>query len=168
MRESFVSILLYALGFLIVCFCFYGIVHGQSQETLRKPWVGPQGVARTTSEIMESERIAAASRIPGLIRRSVEHEVDRTGLKQNPNSPDVRSWPPRLESQPPSPLLPFSPQILGTSFTGATLADVGAFPPDCMGAVGPTQFIVAINGRIRSFNKATGTADGVMNFDMDV
>ena len=36
-----------------------------------------------------------------------------------------------------------------------------------MGAVGPTQFIVAVNGRIRSFNKTTGVADGVLNTTMD-
>ncbi len=37
-----------------------------------------------------------------------------------------------------------------------------------MGAVGPTQFLVAENGRFRSFNKATGTADGAINIDPDV
>jgi hypothetical protein len=36
-----------------------------------------------------------------------------------------------------------------------------------MGAVGPTQYIVAVNGRIRSFNKTTGAADGVLNADTD-
>jgi hypothetical protein len=37
-----------------------------------------------------------------------------------------------------------------------------------MGDVGPTQFILAVNGRIRSFNKSTGNPDGVLNADMDV
>lgn len=54
-----------------------------------------------------------------------------------------------------------------TSFDGATLTDTGAFPPDSMGTVGPTQFIVFVNGRIRSFTKA-GVADGVINADPDV
>jgi hypothetical protein len=62
-----------------------------------------------------------------------------------------------------------APQTVGTTFTGATLADTAnSFPPDPMGAVGPTQFIVACNGRIRSFNKTTGVADGALNLDMDV
>jgi hypothetical protein len=61
-----------------------------------------------------------------------------------------------------------APQTPGTSFTGATLTDTGAFPPDTMGAVGPTQFIVAVNGRFRSFNKSTGVADSVLNIDPDV
>src|SRR5206468_9470322 len=37
-----------------------------------------------------------------------------------------------------------------------------------MGAVGPIQYIVTVNGRIRSFNKSTGLADGALNLDPDV
>ena len=46
------------------------------------------------------------------------------------------------------------------NFLGARLFDANAVPPDSMGAVGPVQFIVAVNGRIRSFNKTSATADG--------
>src|SRR6185312_4138517 len=53
------------------------------------------------------------------------------------------------------------------SFDGATLTDTGAFPPDSMGTVGPNQYMVFVNGRIRSFSKA-GTADGVINVDPDI
>jgi PKD repeat protein len=59
-------------------------------------------------------------------------------------------------------------QSVGLSFLGATLADTRAYPPDSMGAAGPSQYIVAVNGRIRSFNKHTGLADGVLNVDTDV
>lgn len=55
---------------------------------------------------------------------------------------------------------------VSTSFTGATSAETLAVPPDTMGAVGPSQFIVAVNGRLRSFNKATGVADGALNLSM--
>ncbi|MDQ6632132.1 MAG: hypothetical protein M3Y82_10325 [Verrucomicrobiota bacterium] len=61
-----------------------------------------------------------------------------------------------------------APQTAGINFTGATLSDTGAFPPDSMGTIGPAQFIVAVNGRIRSFNKFTGTADDVLNVDTGV
>ena len=61
-----------------------------------------------------------------------------------------------------------APQTLGISFTGATLADAGLFPPDVMGAVGPSQYIVFVNGRLRTFNKTTGIADGIINVDPDV
>jgi len=37
-----------------------------------------------------------------------------------------------------------------------------------MGAVGPSQFFIFVNGRLRTFNKTTGAADGVINADPDV
>jgi VCBS repeat-containing protein len=55
-----------------------------------------------------------------------------------------------------------------SSFDGPTLADSGAYPPDTQGAVGPSQFLVTINGRFRSYAKATGVADGALNIDPDV
>jgi hypothetical protein len=36
-----------------------------------------------------------------------------------------------------------------------------------MGAVGPSQFFVFVNGLLRTFNKTTGVADGVINADPD-
>ncbi len=61
-----------------------------------------------------------------------------------------------------------APQAVSTAFTGATFADTGAFPPDTMGAAGPTQFVVFVTGRLRTFDKTTGVADGVLNIDPDV
>lgn len=62
-----------------------------------------------------------------------------------------------------------APQTLSTTFDGATgPSETGAFPPDTMGAVGPTQVVVFLNGRLRTFNKSTGVADGVINADSDV
>ena len=49
------------------------------------------------------------------------------------------------------------------AFIAAALSDTGSLPPDPSGAAGPTQFILAANGRIRSFSKATGTVDLVLN-----
>ncbi len=52
------------------------------------------------------------------------------------------------------------------NFLGATLNGthpINTFPPDTMGAVGPTQYVVMANGRIVSFNKLTGTADSVLD-----
>ncbi len=53
------------------------------------------------------------------------------------------------------------------NFTAATYPDSFYIPPDTMGAVGPTQFIIQINGRIRSFHKTTGHADGVLDITTD-
>ncbi len=53
------------------------------------------------------------------------------------------------------------------NFTAATFYDCSGWPPDTMGAVGPTQFIIALNGRVRSFNKVTGVADSGINVGTD-
>jgi hypothetical protein len=41
----------------------------------------------------------------------------------------------------------------GTSFLGASSSVSGFIPPDSMGAVGPTQVLVSVNGRIRLYDK---------------
>ena len=41
----------------------------------------------------------------------------------------------------------------GTSFLGADSEDSGFIPPDSMGAVGPSQILVFVNGRVRLFDK---------------
>jgi S-layer homology domain len=64
--------------------------------------------------------------------------------------------------------VPRAPQTLGLNFLGANLMDSNAFPPDTAGAVGPGQFLVGVNGRLRTFDKATGLTDGGLNADPDV
>ncbi|MCE7958893.1 MAG: hypothetical protein DYH06_13310, partial [Acidobacteria bacterium ACB2] len=66
-----------------------------------------------------------------------------------------------------APSAPQAAQTIALNFQGPTLSQTGSFPPDTMGAVGPTQFIVFVNGRIRSYNKTTGAADGVLNANPD-
>lgn len=126
-------------------------------------------------------------------RREFENEgerVDREHLPQNPDALPGAQWPPagteRLKesgieeqrtdspsiSSPPYPSVAPSlrPSITPSptlAFTAATLADTSAFPPDAMGAVGPTQFLLAVNGRIRVFNKSTGSI-GQLDADIDV
>lgn len=115
----------------------------------------------TVAAIMEQERLHP-NNVP---RQRLGHRLpDRNLLPQNPDAPMVSSYPndkahlKNGDNEPSSESL-----VVSTSFTGATLAETSSFPPDDMGAVGPTQFIVAVNGRIKSFNKMTGVADGVMN-----
>ena len=86
-------------------------------------------------------------------------------MQPNPDAPAISRYPVNPPSAPVrGPNAIHTPSL---SFDGATLADTGAFPPDSMGTVGPTQFVVAVNGRIRSFTRA-GVADGVLNVDPDV
>jgi hypothetical protein len=56
-----------------------------------------------------------------------------------------------------------APATVAQNFLGATFGELGSLPPDPSGSVGPTQFIFAANGRIRTFSRASGSADGVMN-----
>ncbi|MGA9115404.1 MAG: hypothetical protein WB626_01355 [Bacteroidota bacterium] len=131
----------------------------------RTPWVGERGIQETVDQIMEREAMHPPGRPVMLGWKPKRIRPDRSDLPQDPASPLAARWPDAPPEAGP-PLL--GPQTTGVSFTGATLATTGAFPPDVMGDVGPTQYIVAVNGRIASYLKSTGVADGVLNADMDV
>jgi hypothetical protein len=139
------------------------------------PWTGEVGIPKTTDELMASALVAPPSSRPLLMpERELKREngEEREELKkQNPESKLWASFPNNKLSKGNSVNTggdAFAPQPTSTTFLGATLADTGAFPPDTMGAVGPTQFVVFVNGRLRTFNKTTGAADGVVNADPDV
>ena len=129
------------------------------------PWTGERGVQESTQSIMardkaESHRAKRPKVKPRL-------RPDFQNLPLNPDSPRIDSWPaPGVPLAADASTNAAQTPVLG--FTAATLADTQAVPPDSMGAVGPAQFILAVNGRIRSFNKRTGVADGVVNADSDV
>ncbi|MDX2030385.1 MAG: proprotein convertase P-domain-containing protein [Blastocatellia bacterium] len=137
-------------------------------------WVGENAVQRTTIEIMNRERARGAR--PARIReREPQPEPvrpNRERLPQNPNALPGTQWPPAPEkiSETGEPPAPRAAQVTPTptlSFNAASLSDTGAFPPDTMGAVGPSQFLVAVNGRIRVFDKKTGER-GALDADIDV
>jgi uncharacterized repeat protein (TIGR01451 family) len=123
---------------------------------------GEEGVKESTAAIMARQAIAPPK------KEHPDHELeypDRSALPQNPLAPALSRFPavPATEKA----AEPIKIHTTGLAFDGATLTDTGAFPPDSMGTVGPTQFITFVNGRIRSFTKA-GVADGVINADPDV
>jgi hypothetical protein len=98
-----------------------------------------------------------------------EHELeypDRSNLPQDPAAAAISRFP-LAGPGPSAPTQSLNIHTTSLAFNGPTLSDTGAFPPDSMGTVGPTQFIVFVNGRIRSYTKA-GVADGVLNADPDV
>ena len=130
------------------------------------PIIGPPSVTESVAGLMRAQRIADRLGRPP-VKEKPETEADfRKALPENLGSPDVSQLPARARSSSTS---AFTPQTLGTSFTGATIADTPGFvPPDSMGAVGPTQYVVTVNGRFRSFSKTTGLADGALNVDPDV
>ncbi|MDS4059102.1 MAG: DUF11 domain-containing protein, partial [Candidatus Contendobacter sp.] len=132
---------------------------------------GSEGVRETTEQIAERQP-------PGPTPPHPDHELeypDRSHLPQNPNAPSVSQYPPRPDEDESLKVTPLSQgperaaltHTTALSFDGPTLTDTGAFPPDSMGTIGPTQYIAFVNGRIRSYTKA-GVADGVLNADPDV
>jgi hypothetical protein len=130
------------------------------------PVIGAPSLTESVARLMHEQRIAdRAGRIPKSPRP--EQEADfRKSLPENPASPHVSQVP---GGAPSAPTALTTPQTIGTSFTGATIADTPGFvPPDSMGAVGPTQYVVTVNGRFRSFSKTTGLEDGALNVDPDV
>jgi hypothetical protein len=145
-------------------------------QTLGVPVMGSVGVQRTNADILAEEQRHEGEPTQADPLWRNEFEWDRGHLAQNPTSPLWASVPPmsadKLVYQPQGKAKNsvLSPQTLGVNFTGATLSGTNptnSFPPDCDGAVGPTQYVVAVNGRIVSFNKATGLPDGAMSYSTD-
>lgn len=128
------------------------------EETAGIPWTGAAGVRESNRDIMERE---ARGRQVGRLLRVKKHGHIEFALYVDPSEL------PAEETVKPGPQLTSAAQSVALNFLGATLADTLAYPPDSMGAVGPSQYIVAVNGRIRSFNKHTGAADGILNADTD-
>ena len=166
------------LAFLCTIFCSLtpashalaqGVENASSQSSdasgiagVRLP--GSNGTREATTDIMQRQ-----ARTPPPSGLRPEHELEypeRDNLPQNPDSAALARFP---AATPQESVALQSRNIHSTSssFDGATLADTGAFPPDSMGTVGPAQFIVFVNGRMRSFTKG-GVADGVLNANPDV
>jgi hypothetical protein len=115
----------------------------------------------TSGQLMSLEDRALAS---GALRASDGLVLERRRIVRRPAFPGTpRSEVARQEALGFAPLEAAEPATFLQNFTGANLGETGSLPPDPSGAAGPTQFILAANGRIRSFSKSTGVADLVLN-----
>lgn len=123
-----------------------------------QPWTGAVGITRTVAELQEREyAIPPEERAAPIDDDRHEQSVDRTGLKQNPFSPAVAQWPPTVAKFGDTAWRgggPYLPQTIGTNFIGPTLGESNSLPPDSQGAVGPTQVLIHVNGRIKVYSKA--------------
>ncbi|MEP6662679.1 MAG: hypothetical protein ABJC04_03345, partial [Verrucomicrobiota bacterium] len=163
----FQKITVCVLNFAIFLSWLVSFSSASAQTEVQSPWTGGNGIRMKMSEIMARENARRAKvESAGALPEEHHYIIHRQHgeLLQNPASPD--SALPAASTN--GPVASSLSQSFGVSFTGATLAETRSYPPDTMGAVGPTQFIVAVNGRFRSFNKITGSADGVLNADPDV
>lgn len=134
---------------------------------------GEPGIRESIADIMRRERMTPEKHEIEIENEAAELRVDprRRFNPQNPDSPAIAQWPPPEDGVTPAATQSvLAPQTVSTQWTAATLSGtnpVNAFPPDTMGAVGPNQFVTAVNGRIVTFNKTTGVADGALNASTD-
>jgi len=143
-----------AVGFWSLALSCAGVVASSGGYTAGTPWTGQPGVTETIADIMARE--AARGPQVGLGARELKPRLVRNarGLPQNPKAPPTRRWAEsdrHLMGRASSAAL--GPQTPGTNFLGAQLSDSGYVPPDSMGDVGPSQFLVCVNGRIRVFDR---------------
>ena len=134
---------------------------GPPINTPMSPWTGEMGIVETVSDIMARELATPIYEVPPPLYLGREHEIDRSGVRQNPTSPRVSSWPlsgrvgPKaFGGGPGRGGGAYNPQTIGTSFDGVVLGESGNIPPDSNGAVGPTQILFCENGRIKVFSRS--------------
>src|SRR5205823_23977 len=146
-----------------------------AQEAI--PWRGERGITESVRDIMAREhaqgarspqasRIPPRGRIPGKL-------TDKPGSSTAPESQIPEFAESTIAGGNVSaaitldtPLV-FNAQTSGMNFLGPVYANSGFLPPDSMGAVGPSQIVVGVNGWIRTYDKKDGTADFALNTTMD-
>ena len=151
-----------------------GQIAGPAPERIRgQESVGERAVERRTADIM-ADPAAQGPRKNVYIKREFEipgreNRPQDPGARFNPQTPPRPARSVSASTTAPTNIVagPYTAQTVGLTFVGPHLYDTNAFPPDSMGAVGPSQFFVFVNGRLRTFNKTTGVADGVINADPD-
>ncbi len=127
-----------------------------------------QGTTVSVADMMEIEKKRPKPKVTG--ERFTKDEFEfmvhhRRTLQNGPDSPRVAAWPPSAIEKDGKAGEPIrnTPQTVGNNFLGVVSSEAGGFvPPDSHGAVGPTQVVAAANVFMRSFNKTTGVADGVL------
>jgi len=128
-------------------------------------WVGEPAIVETVDQIMARQALQPPVGAMHGTGKPDRFQPKRSLLPQDPDSPEVSSWPPGA----PYPLEEFgerAPQTIGTDFLAVDDGESGFYPPDTHGDVSPTQILITLNGRIKVFTKA-GTA-GPLNADFSV
>jgi hypothetical protein len=117
--------------------------------TRGQPWTGSPGVTESVATLDARQR-AEDRRRGG--RPLPIREKPEPGGPHGPKlpGPAVPQQPQRAAGQVAG---PNSALTAGTSFLGAQVSESGFIPPDSMGSVGPSQVLVAVNGRIKVFDK---------------
>ncbi|HVR86357.1 MAG TPA: hypothetical protein VMU54_18685, partial [Planctomycetota bacterium] len=116
----------------------------QSAPPPASPSGGAYGVTLTIAELLDRQRNAPPP-VQGQSPRRHTRPGTQSAQKRQTSSP----------SKPAAAVSGKIPQTVGTTFQGDS-ADISViYPPDCGGAVGPTQFVVATNHVVAAYNKQT-------------
>ena len=108
----------------------------QAQEKPGTPITSGMGLAETTKEIMSRQattNIIAIPRLAPRLRPTLQRQFNPNTLPDEMAAPMTKSVSGSLKLA----------QTNSTNWLGADLFDAKAFPPDSMGAIGPSQYIVA-------------------------
>lgn len=132
--------------------------------TVGKPWRGAPGVTQTVAQVMQRNKNAPVGATRSL--RVTPRRVRSRNVPPAPGSAAAQLSRPPVPNGATRVLAPNNPQTVGTNFLAAQLSESGYIPPDSMGAVGPTQVLVVVNGRIKVFDKAGNL--GTLNSDLSV
>lgn len=131
-------------------------------------WLRGAAVTRRTADAMAEQARRGPVAMDWRTRpRAKKQKPVRSLLPQNPHAlaPPAADAPTAVDRA-------VAPAVAQTAASPnvdvATLADTGALPPDTMGDIGPTQYLVGLNGRLRTIAKSTGVADGALDADTDV
>jgi len=128
---------------------------------------GDKGFPETVEQIMERDKYLEPQ-VLDANRERKEPYPDRRNLPQHPDAKEESTYPPLTNEQKQHQQNQTdNPQTISTSFTAITLSETGFLPADNMGAAGPTQYIAIANGRIKTFTKSNGLADGVLSTTTD-
>jgi len=124
------------------------------------PWAGEPGVTLTVAQLMAREK-ARPRAAEGHARQIKPRPPLPLKTATDPSSPETARWPaPEETGTAELAPAPYLPQAIGVNFRGVSRAgppaESFAIPPDSMGAVGPSQILVATNGRVKVFDKSGG------------
>jgi hypothetical protein len=131
-----------------------------AQDKPGTPITSGMGLAESTAQIMSRQATANVIAMPRLaprLRPTLQRQFNPNTLPDEMAAPMGKSMGGSIKLA----------QTNSTNWLGADLFDAKAFPPDSMGAIGPSQYIVAINGRIRTFDRK-GFPDPTLDVDTDV
>jgi hypothetical protein len=135
--------------------------------TPASPFTSPASAVRSTAALMaEAARRGPTFRDWRERPRLRKERPDRRQLPQHPLSIDALVREPGVARRGTGSLV--AQTAASPNVDVATLADTQALPPDTMGDIGPAQYFVGLNGRMRTVAKATGAPDGVVDADSDV